>query len=151
MTDDLQTMRAECVLWDGFVRYDGYGMTRRDGKRLYAHRVAYEDRHGPIPAGMTVDHLCFNPTCVNPEHLRLLTMLENAANQRKRLNTHCRKGHEWTPENTYIRPSNGHRGCRTCNRENVARIHRERPPTPEQRARALELQRLRRARAKASS
>jgi hypothetical protein len=32
-------------------------------------------------------------------------------NRRK---THCAKGHEYTPENTYIRPGTDHRHCRTC-------------------------------------
>jgi hypothetical protein len=28
--------------------------------------------------------------------------------------THCKQGHEYTPENTYIRPGTDHRHCRTC-------------------------------------
>jgi HNH endonuclease/NUMOD4 motif len=34
-----------------------------------------------------------------------------------RLKTHCRRGHEFTPENTYIWPGNGQRQCRACKRE----------------------------------
>ena len=55
-----------------------YGRKRRKGVWYYAHRLYYEDRHGPIPDGMTVDHLCFNRLCVNPGHMELVTLSENA-------------------------------------------------------------------------
>lgn len=38
--------------------------------------------------------------------------------------THCQRGHEWTPENTRIRPSDSRRVCRACEREREKR----RPP-----------------------
>lgn len=94
-----------------------------------AHRAAYEVAHGPIPADMTVDHLCFNPSCVNPDHMRLLSLSDNAKNQRSATKTHCKNGHEYTPENTYIRPireRSGKRDCRACIRERVARYETKR-------------------------
>jgi hypothetical protein len=67
---------------------------------------------------MTVDHLCFNPPCVNPGHLRLLTLSENSANQRDAYKAHCKRGHELSPENTRIRTGgNGRRECKTCHRD----------------------------------
>lgn len=51
----------------------------RVGRTTYAHRVTYMMSKGPIPKGMTVDHICFNPNCCNPAHLQLLTLSENAA------------------------------------------------------------------------
>ena len=114
-----------CQNWTGSLTPDGYG---RIGKGL-AHRIAYAASNGPIPQGMTVDHLCFNPACVNPEHLRLLTNQENARNQRSASKTHCSSGHELTPENTYSRrpkPHGGRRDCRACGRDRAARYRARR-------------------------
>lgn len=35
--------------------------------------------------------------------------------ERRRAATHCKRGHEFTPENTYIH--HGRRRCRTCKRD----------------------------------
>ena len=43
-----------------------------------AHRVAYELLVSRIPKGLELDHLCRNPTCVNPSHLEPVTHKENA-------------------------------------------------------------------------
>ena len=47
------------------------------GKMVKAHRAAYETWVGPIPEGLVVRHMCDNPPCINPEHLRTGTYLEN--------------------------------------------------------------------------
>lgn len=115
------TMRpgSECWEFTGPRNGLGYGRLSRDGKDDYAHRGSYELLVGPIPDGLTLDHLCRNPPCVNPAHLEPVTMAENsrrgtsppAVNFRK---THCVNGHEFTEENTYRRPDNGRRVCRRC-------------------------------------
>ena len=51
---------------------------------VLAHRAAWEAANGPIPDGMTVDHICFERRCVNPAHLRLLTHAENAGRRRRK-------------------------------------------------------------------
>lgn len=93
---------------------------------MLAHRWAYELVVGPIPVGLTIDHLCRNPACVRPSHLEVVTMLENnlraptsvtAINSAK---THCPKGHPYDESNTYLMPSGG-RDCRTCINERSAR------------------------------
>lgn len=53
----------------------GYG---RERAMTTAHRAAWAAVNGQVPEGMTVDHLCKNRRCVNPEHLRLLSNHENA-------------------------------------------------------------------------
>lgn len=49
-------------------------------KQRYAHRVSWEAVHGPVPGGMFLDHTCHNRTCVNPDHMRLVTNKQNQEN-----------------------------------------------------------------------
>lgn len=120
---------GDCWIWQGaLVR--GYGQTWIDNKRIYAHRLAYEITNGPIPEGLTIDHLCMTKPCVNPAHMEAVTQSENtrraylagrsggATNAAK---THCKHGHEFTPENTRLRvvAAKGNavqRECRACRR-----------------------------------
>lgn len=113
-----------CWAWTGFVKPNGYGQIGL-GKRgmgiAHAHRVAYELYVGPIPTGMTLDHLCRVRCCVNPDHLEPVTNAENirrgdsgkATGRQQRAKTHCLRGHEYTPENT-IWDRRGNRCCRAC-------------------------------------
>lgn len=108
---------GDCWLWTGCVRPDGYGVIGeggRGGRILRTHRVAYELLVGPIPEGLTLDHLCCDTTCCNPRHLEPVTIGENVRRATRR-RTHCRRGHEFTPENTRVRPLG--RECLTCRRE----------------------------------
>jgi len=66
-----------CWVWTGRVdRKTGYGWTRRTGVDAQAHRVLYQEKHGPLPPGHAIElhHLCENPTCCNPDHLEPLTL-----------------------------------------------------------------------------
>ena len=68
---------AGCWNWTGNISTkSGYGRVSH-GTKQYAHRVAYELFVGPIPAGLTIDHLCFNHRCVNPAHLEPVSFAEN--------------------------------------------------------------------------
>lgn len=110
-----------CWPWTGYCNGDGYGIFNpQRGVKYRAHRFAYELFVGMIPEGLTVDHLCKNRRCCNPLHMELVTRGENALrgegpcamNARK---THCMHGHEFTPQNTRIKPEG--RECRACDRE----------------------------------
>ena len=68
-----------CWVWQWCKNRKGYGRVRVDGnaRSVSAHRYYYEKLVGPIPDGMEIDHLCKNPSCVNPRHLEPVTMLTN--------------------------------------------------------------------------
>src|SRR5690606_19178092 len=70
---------GECLEWTGWTLPNGYGRINVAGKMLATHRVAWELARGPIPDGMDVDHRCWNPICMNVEHLRLATRSQNNA------------------------------------------------------------------------
>ena len=95
----------------------GYGQIgwHQDGRRFAAltHRVAWMAHNGPIPDGLTVDHICRNRKCLNLNHLRLLTNSQNASDNGFATRTHCPRGHEYAGPNLYRSPS-GDRRCREC-------------------------------------
>lgn len=123
---------TRCLEWQrpahkGYGRFHVWG---EDGSHRFVlvHRFAYERWVGPIPDGLVLDHLCRNPSCVNPTHLDAVTQgvntrrgisptAQNAAKAR------CHRGHPFTPENTYINPS-GSRECRTCRAERSRQFRR---------------------------
>ena len=111
-----------CWIWKGYVDPQGYGQLCYNGKpHIRPQRMIYEIMVGVIPAGLTLDHLCRNRACVHPKHLEPVSNKENvlrgtglsAENARK---IHCKRGHEFTIENTYIRrtPRGIQRLCRKC-------------------------------------
>lgn len=66
-----------CQAFTGTTTRDGHGQIEENDKRVLAHRVAYKHKHGPIPKGMVVMHLCDRPACCNPDHLVLGDQKEN--------------------------------------------------------------------------
>ena len=70
-----------CWLWLGSLnRPNGYGMFGQYPRRG-AHRVAFGLYKHPIPKGAHVLHRCDMPCCVNPDHLFLGSVLDNAADK----------------------------------------------------------------------
>jgi len=130
-----------CWIWIGYLNRKGYGVLRFDGRNQGAHRVSYQLLRGPIPAGMTIDHLCRTTSCVNPDHLEPVSGKENtlrgfgfaAINARK---THCDKGHPYSGHNLIVRKNGLGRFCRTCRREESTR-RRERDRSGRDRRREL--------------
>lgn len=120
-------VRADgCWEWK-LSRLRGYGLFSIKHRNRFAHRVSWELANGrPIPEGLTIDHLCRNTWCVNPDHLEPVTIRENifrspiAQAVINAAKDECDSGHPFTADNTYIRP-NGNRTCRTCNRAAVRR------------------------------
>lgn len=108
-----------CWRWFATLDRGGYSHFTIPARRhISGHRFAYMALVGPIPLGLELDHLCHNTACVNPGHLEPVTRAENMRRRYARM-THCKRGHEFTPENTYT--GVGRRSCRTCQRAAVAR------------------------------
>ena len=113
-----------CWIFTGSLMHSGYGnfiVRNSEGKRIHsvAHRASYEFFVGPIPEGLELDHLCRNRACCNPRHVEPVTRQINllrgetipATNSQK---THCKRGHEFTRENTRVWRKM--RFCRQCGR-----------------------------------
>ena len=66
-----------CWVWLKATGPTGYGVAWNGHRTMGAHRLSYEIHVGPIPDGLHIDHLCCNPTCVNPDHLEPVTQQEN--------------------------------------------------------------------------
>jgi hypothetical protein len=109
-----------CWNWKGRLNGGGYGQFWYKRKRVLSHRIAYEFIKGKISEKMTIDHLCRNRSCVNPNHMEVVTNKENilrgispcAINSKK---THCKRGHKFSGDNLRINTNNS-RSCRECDR-----------------------------------
>ena len=107
--------------WLGSANQDGYGNAWINGRLVRAHRAVYESVRGPIPEGLTLDHLCGVRDCVNPAHLEPVSLRENilrgdcsaARNARK---THC-ETHGIPLEKT----TEQRRRCPVCRKESRRR------------------------------
>jgi hypothetical protein len=75
-----------CWLWTAATT-NGYGTFGVGYPRtMLAHRWSYQHHFGPIPDGMQVDHLCREPLCVRPDHLRLATNKQNLEHRGAQVN-----------------------------------------------------------------
>lgn len=118
-----------CWEWHGHRNTKGYGKfaipidTGEPELRwriTAASRFAWELANGPIPSGLEVMHSCDNPPCVRLSHLSLGTHTDNMRDKMRKgrdywgTQTHCKRGHEFTPENTGQRRDHPGRICKAC-------------------------------------
>lgn len=119
------TLPTGCWIWPNGVFTRGYGKAVYRKKTRKVHRIIYEHFRGHLPVytgdGLELDHLCRNRRCCNPDHLDLVPHRENvlrgegvaAINARK---THCKHGHPFSEENTYVVLHRRGRMCKECGR-----------------------------------
>lgn len=118
--------RTGCWEWAG-QKSRGYGVISDGaGKQHTAHRLVWEEMGGVLKEGLELDHLCKNRGCVNPAHIEqvhhTINVRRGGVNGSNFTKTECKYGHEFTPENTYVR-SNGWRSCRACDRRLMREHH----------------------------
>lgn len=108
-----------CWLWVAARSHRKYyGAIRPEaGLSGFAHKYAYQLCIGDVPAELELDHICNVSLCVNPNHLRAITHLENLAKKQYKLVSHCKRGHVRSPSTTE-NYGNG-AACTECRRERV--------------------------------
>ena len=118
---------TKCWNWQGTKQQSGYGHFKENGKTVLVHRFAYEVNKGKIPKELTVDHLCKNTSCVNPEHMELVTrgvntLRGNGITSQNTKKTHCPYGHELRSDNLVpnVLIRDGFRNCLMCTRKQDA-------------------------------
>jgi len=124
--------------WVATLKHNGSGYTQitvnLDGTRrlVLTHRASYVAFVGPIPDGLSIDHLCRNRSCINPDHLEAVTQSVNVLRGVRAVEpkSECKHGHPFDEANTYYPPSGAGRQCRACvrnnSREYKRRVARER-------------------------
>jgi hypothetical protein len=111
-------LSTPCWEWTAGKNHGDYGAFHLKGTISAAHRVSFINFKGAVGTNL-IDHLCKNHCCVNPDHLESVSQQESLVRRSppvfktNRRGSHCSKGHEFTPENTYDR-SDGSRSCRSC-------------------------------------
>lgn len=115
---------TESGCWESTAQDNGRGYTciaittsPWNTTNVARHQLSFFVMNGPLISGLQIDHLCRNKKCFNPSHLEQVTPRENtlrgvslsALNARKSL---CKRGHQFSMENTYLAPKSGARQCR---------------------------------------
>ncbi len=106
-----------CWFWQGTISR-GWGHLTFNGKMNNAHIFSYIAFKGIIPKGMTIDHLCRNRSCVNPNHLEIVSNKENShrGNRRNLICLHKHKIKSWNLMRCYYKKYNI-RFCKKCHDE----------------------------------
>lgn len=128
----------ECWLWTASVNSKGYGSFGHSYKKTQsAHKISWAlaKNDGVLSdPGMHIMHTCDVKRCVNPNHLELGTPKQNAIDAHTRglvnlhrpsLESHCKRGHERTEENTRI-DADGYAACIPCRKENDRKAYEKR-------------------------
>lgn len=87
--------RKECWPWMAGRERTGYGafvILRPTKKKIGAHRFAYELVHGRLLPGFHVTHVCDNPPCCNPYHLKADTPFGNVLDMDRKGRRGCAYG-----------------------------------------------------------
>lgn len=113
---------ANCWIYSGDRSREGYGRFYINKKAFLAHRVSWKIFHGSLTSGLVIDHICMNKKCINPDHLREVSIRTNVMENSNGLaylnsiKTLCKNGHPLEARNLQLSTA-GHRRCLTCIKE----------------------------------
>lgn len=127
----VRTHKSGCWRWGGYIDKGGYAhfnvprQTPRGRKyvRVRAFRWAYEHWIGPIPDGLTLDHVkdwgCIFTDCVNPQHGEAVSngvnvLRSNGPTAKKARQVTCIHDHAYQLDSV---DSNGKRYSKQCKAE----------------------------------
>jgi len=115
LTHVLPEEAGGCHVFLGQLIKGGYGRVTIEGRKILAHRAAFELVNGPIRDGFDLDHLCRLSCCIRLSHLEAVPTAVNVRRGLVCMNgvTHCPQGHAYDDTNTYLQKK-GSRVCRTC-------------------------------------
>lgn len=101
-----------CWEWTRYCAADGYGSACFMSRVIAAHRLSWILHRGEVPVGKFVLHTCDNRRCVNPGHLWIGTLKDNAIDMHRK------------SRNADIRGEKNHRAKLTA--EAITRIRNDR-------------------------
>lgn len=125
---------GDCLIYNGSLDRDGYGMFFLRDKNRRAHRVAWFDKFGEIPEGLVVNHTCRRRNCVNHQHLQTVTRTENSKRDSTSVayinsqKTRCPRGHEY--DKTVMWGGKPQRVCTPCTNTRQAINRKRRAQSP---------------------
>lgn len=118
----------ECWRWLGSHTGVGRPQVNFEGRPWIVYRLIYTWERGEIPPGFTIDHLCLNGWCCNPDHMEPVT---NSVNIARGLRVRwadaqeaCPSGHLRAEFGTLER---GNLRCAECNRLKARRAYHANP------------------------
>lgn len=105
--------------------------TSVNGSGYGRHREAWEAVHGPVPAGLELDHTCGVKACEEVSHLEPVTSRENKVRAGTIGKEVCKRGHVMDGPNLIHRPKGGANGipyvvCRRCQYDSTNAANRRR-------------------------
>ena len=134
-----------CFVWQGPVGHKGYIMHPHRLWQNSGHRIVYRIlRKKDLATSDLICHECDTRRCWNIDHLFIGTEAVNnrdCGNKGRHHNsvkTHCKRGHEFTFENTYLKITAGTvmRACKECQRLRCLERYRKNPELARERRRA---------------